>query len=123
MTVWDHLYSFGYGIGARWIAIGHQLRGHDVHWRQDIDLWLGMTGSIVCENCPDTKDHCGLFIWSRDWVWMRWVAQKLCAWLGHPELRHPRYWIGTGDPLDDGNMVEIEDKLYCYRCFADVPRP
>lgn len=122
MTLWDHLCCLGYGLEARCSGLSHLLRGHKLHWRDDVDLWLGCTGAIWCEGCPDTSDgKSSLHIWTRSWDWIMWVAQIVCSILGHPEWRHPKRWNGLDVPTgedDDLNMVDIEDEWYCYRCGA-----
>lgn len=122
MTLWDRLCCYGYGIRARWEALKHLLRGHQLRWRDDgIDLWTGHMGCIVCEECPDTAledgKHVGVHLWSRDNRLLGWLGQQLCAYLGHPEHRHPQ--------RGDGNegWVDVESEWYCYRCLADTKGP
>lgn len=120
MTLWDHACCVGYGIQARVDAIGHILRGHKLLWRGYgcIDPWTGHTGCIICEECPDSSvedgKHVGYVFWMRHWRWMNWVGQKVCAFLGHSERRHPQ----TGD--GNGGWVDVPDEWYCYRCLADL---
>lgn len=112
MTVWDRACSLGYGIGARWHALGHLVRGHDVRWRSRPDFWAGCTGDIICENCPDSSGS-GIVFWCRHKRSLTWITQRICGGLGHSELRHPTQWR-------DGADVEIVTEWYCYRCAAEV---
>lgn len=123
MTLWDNLCCYGYGIQARWEALGHLLRGHKLKWRGDcIDLWTGHLGYIECKECPDTAledgKHVGLDLWMRHNRLIWWFARRLCAWLGHPEHRHPQHM-----DTDLGMSVDIESKWYCCRCLADTKGP
>lgn len=117
MTLWDNVCCFGYGLQARYDAMWHLLRGHKLRWRYQPNLWIGCTGDILCSKCPDTKDKTDLVLWCRHNRWLNWLTQKLCALLGHPELRHPKVWNGV-EPVED-NMVDIEHKWYCSKCLAD----
>lgn len=123
MTLWDHCCCVGYGLQARIDALGHLFRGHKLHWRDSVELWIGVTGDIWCEECPDTPlgedgRHVGCQFWIRQWSFLWWLAGKLCAALGHPGWRHPKRWSRNGDPLDDGEMVDA-DGWYCIRCLTD----
>lgn len=124
MTLWDHACCVGHGLHARCDALWHLLRGHRLHWRDSVDLWVGVTGDIWCERCPDTSDgQSDLIIWIRGWAWMLRVAQWICGLQGHRELKHPQRW-NKQEPIEDkNNMVDVEGEWYCYRCFADVEKP
>lgn len=109
MTLWDHLCCFGYGIQARMDGLWHLVRGHNLHWRDSPEPWIGCFGSILCEECPDTNG-CGLLIWTRHSQIINWITQRLCGLIGHPVFRHPQC-------LDETNTeVQIKDELYCQRC-------
>ena len=127
MTLWDNLCCYGYGIHARWEALRHIMRGHQLRWRCDIDLWVGSMGCIVCEECPDTQPeygkHVGLSIWSRNNRLIGWLGQQLCAWLGHPEHWHPQRWTGKKDAEGNLVMADIEGEWYCCRCAVDTKGP
>ena len=128
MTLWDNLCWYGYGLSARLEALKHLLQGHRLRWRDGgIDLWTGFTGSITCEECPDTEmedgTHVGLILWSRSNRPLWWFSRKLCAWLGHPEHRHPQRYTGSDDAEGNPIMADIEDQWYCYRCVADTKGP
>jgi hypothetical protein len=117
MTLWDHACCAGYGIQARASGLWHLVRGHRLHWRDNVDLWTGCTGDIWCEQCPDTSDGVSdLGIWCRHKRWLHWCASRVCGWLGHDELRHPTR------SNDAGVQVEIVDQWYCYRCVGDVKK-
>jgi hypothetical protein len=125
MTIWDHACCVGYGIQARWEALGHLVRGHKLHWRYEPDLFGGCLGDIYCENCPDSSigddgEHCGIIFWCRSNAVWRWIAQAVCGHLGHPELRHPQRWSGTMTPDDEHVMVDVVEDWYCYRCGASI---
>lgn len=105
---WDDIVIIGYGLQARWEALGHEWRGHEVHWRKYLDLWSGGTGDIVCVNCPDSNDGqggCDVVFWMRTWRWMSWIGMRVCGLLGHPLFQHPKRYDAY-----------VEDEVYCYRC-------
>lgn len=125
-------------IDARLSGIWHWLRGHKLHWRYKPDLWIGCTGEIYCQDCPDTKDEageiCGLVIWCRYKRTLGFIGQIICGIIGHPEFRHPkravkwaiedgqRYAVPVNpDPDDafDKDWVYLLDSYYCYRCGYD----
>lgn len=109
------LEPFWWGISARWHAIQHLWRGHDVKWRGGgcFDWWSGHS-CITCEECPDTSvedgKHVGLVFWMRrNRVW-EWIGTRICGFVGHPLFQHPK----VGDQYK-------EDEVYCYRCMFEAP--
>lgn len=107
MTLWDHLRCLGYGIESRFSGLSHYFRGHDLHWRQDVDLWVGATGDIMCHDCPNTIDGKSILcIWTRQWHWIAYCGMKLCGFLGHPKFAHPLL----------GGKTPMLDEVYCIRC-------
>ena len=110
MTLWDHACCFGYGIQARLNGIWHLVRGHDVKWRTDVDLWLGCTGDIVCDDCQ-------LSIWSRHYLVIEKAAELLCGLLGHPSWRHPKYLIDADSEWEDESQWQtVPTSVCCTRC-------
>src|SRR3954469_25986588 len=110
---WTATIILGYGIGARWDAWGHVFRGHNVIWREDPDLWTGITGSITCRTCPDTNEGQGgndLCFWVRHWAWMGWVGERICGLIGHPLFQHPKQ-----------HDQYLEGQVYCFRCTFEAP--
>ncbi len=121
MTIWVHLYCLGYGLDARRSGLWHWLRGHRLHWRNGFDLWMGGTGDIWCEACPDSSDgQTDVVIWARHWSWMMWVGEMLCGALGHPGWKHPQKWDGQAAPDEDRELhwIDVLDEWYCVRCAA-----
>ena len=120
MTLWDHACCVGYGLQARLDALWHLCRGHRLHWRDDIEVWVGVTGSIWCERCPDTSDGVSdLIIWTRQWAVLNWAAARVCGWMGHPEIAHPQ----RHNPDAPGGYEVVANQWYCTRCAADVKPP
>lgn len=110
---WDDLCIIGYGLGARWDAVKHFYRGHDIVWREDATLWSGITGAIVCRNCPDTNEGKGgndLYFWVRSWRWIGWIGERVCGLLGHPLFQHPMRYDKY-----------LDEEVYCYRCGFGAP--
>lgn len=121
MTLWDHLCCVGYGIQARADAVWHMLRGHRVRWFGApccIEPWAGHFGCITCVECPDSSvgedgKHNGVVFWMNESRIVWWLSRRLCGWLGHSELRHPKV------PLM-GLWAYKHDEWYCYRCMDTV---
>ncbi len=124
MTLWDHLCCLGYSVQARFDGLWHLLRGHRLHWRDDVDLWSGGTGDIWCEACPDSSDGRprDVVIWIRHWWSLMKAMRFVCGALGHPGWQHPQQWDGHGPPNggdeDDPHMVDVLDAWCCVRCSA-----
>ena len=119
--LWIHVVCVGYGIQARFSAIGHLLRGHDLRWRVNGDPWSGCFGDIECSSCPDSSDgKTDVIVWCRQNQLWSLFAQLVCGWLGHPDLRHPQRSTGWNEATNRGDYEDIKDRWYCYRCMADV---
>lgn len=112
----DAWFYFRLGVEARIHGLWHLVRGHKLHWRDDIELWYGITGDIWCDECPDTSDgKSSLSIWCRSssllWVFMQWA----CGLMGHRNAIHPKEYVGDGEELR-----ECLELLWCDRCGKDV---
>lgn len=93
-----------YSLHARCEALWHLVRGHQLKWRTEIDLWVGMTGCIECVDCPDATARHGepttLHLWCRDNRLVWWIARAICTRLGHKP---------TG-----------VERTICSRCVSDL---
>ncbi len=118
--LWSHLSCRGLALRAHFIALAHVLRGHKVAWFRDPDPWMGHFGWIWCEDCPDTEDHVGLVLWGHDSQWFRWLASKVCGWLGHPGQVEATKWAGEVDEHGEHVMAPCGD-WFCSRCAASMP--
>ena len=114
MTLWDSLCCIGYGIRARYTAIQHWRRGHNLRWRANMEIWVGCTGDIVCKDCPDNKGV-GVILWCRYNRVLNKITQAVCGMLGHAERKHPQRYSGC-DANDSPVMEYIIDEWYCFRC-------
>ena len=103
-----------YGFQSRLSALWHLARGHRIRWRTDANWWLGCSGNIECEDCPDAGSS-DLVIWCRYAPWRAWIAERICGWLGHPGWEHPqRHRVGGADDECD----DVMDEWWCTRCVA-----
>lgn len=106
---WDiHVCCRWYGVVARLDALSHLARGHRLHWRDTPEWWIGVTGDIWCEACPDNKGR-DVSLWTRNNLVLRWAAMKLCGLLGHPSWNHPTLQDET-----------VANEWCCSRCIAWV---
>lgn len=116
MTAWDHLCCFGYGVQARLSYFSHLFRGHKVHWRTGGEWWVGCTGDITCDECPDTEDRCGLTIWCRYNRVTGKLAELLCGLLGHPSWQHAQKSKGWDEQKEESILEPDLDSVCCTRC-------
>jgi len=111
-------------INANLCGLYHLIRGHNVEWFKDPDLWGGHLGWIYCTHCPDTEEsETDLVIWGFYFHRIsRFIIQPICGLLGHKEAAQSM----TCDPDDDSDNPVFDrptGRWYCSRCGAEQHDP